>query len=54
LALPPIIKTKRSCPHFLLTFRNRCARNGEEFLLLPDDNEIRLISMGGLLLSKYC
>ena len=32
-------------------------RNGEEFLLLPDGNEIRLdqlISVGGKLLSFYC
>ena len=33
------------------------ARNGEEFLLLPDGSEIRLdqlVSVGGKLLATYC
>jgi len=37
--------------------RDLYARNGEEFLLLPDGNEIRLdqlVSVGGKFLSSYC
>lgn len=39
------------------TIQDLFTRNGEEFLLLPDGNEIRLdqlISVGGKLLSSYC
>lgn len=39
------------------TIQDLFTRNGEEFLLLPDGNEIRLdqlISVGGKMMSSYC
>lgn len=39
------------------TIQDLCTRKGEEFLILPDDTELRLdqlVSVGGKVLSDYC